>query len=814
MLNEELILNKWIDCFHNQTALKNTQILINNHKPFLIIQEIAEKDFVDINTIIKIIRKEYNEIEDNIIYNYINELLKNGFLISNLRLSLLYERNIDNLISVILLYKDELNIELQELEKIKNDISNYNQSKIQKGLQDYFKITSKLKKLSESENYVSVDLYNEEKINLDSNIKKDINELVIFLNMFANNKYVLEGYYMKYIEKYNYDSVNVIDVFDEISGIGFPQKDKYLFNKINNYIYKINNNHLDLSDIKIDYNNENSKLAENSFEISLNIFKFKDTYKYIVTPLIGSDMSYKALGRFYKARCKIKSINNQFDNVELCYFPKQSRIANVLNCYSDSEYYLEYGCETIVEGKKRLSINDVYICPINGILKFINGLNGHIINFTINNMTNLNFAPDIIKSIYTIDQCSKKNLLSIFSQIFETFKGSKICPKITYKNFILKTFEIRLLKENFTIDNILIFKKEINSLLTNYSMKNIVYCGTEDNYLILNLSNDDELEILRKELNQKKKINIRTCDFNEDELLLSEIKNNKKYIFETIFQINCSGENSISPKYKKHIFKVNRDWISLKLYMKEDYMDNFIINHLKEFASGDIKGNIFYLRYKDPESHLRIRIKKENFMFSKIDKMIATLEKQKIIDKCIIDEYMPEINRYGGIELIKKIEEIFMITSELSKKIINYAYPDKELKQDLYYFWTFDLLKQIENYCDVDELLKEYKEYYKRNKTTDLLRKKIFDIYKGLYNKHYLYIYQENIVLVNKLNSLMQIIVEKENYKDILLSLFHMNFNRTIGINRSIENETMANIESIYYSLKCFLSKGKGVMKK
>ena len=76
-------------------------------------------------------------------------------------------------------------------------------------------------------------------------------------------------------------------------------------------------------------------------------------------------------------------------------------------------------------------------------------------------MTNINFAPDIFKSIVTVEQCSKKNIFSIYEQIHETFQNSKICPEITYKNFVIKPFEIRLKKNDFLSTNFLEFQKEI-----------------------------------------------------------------------------------------------------------------------------------------------------------------------------------------------------------------------------------------------------------------------------------------------------------------------------------------------------------------
>ena len=67
-----------------------------------------QNNFQDIKTLIDLLKSKYKGIDEVIIYNYITELLKNGFLISNLRLSTLNERNIDNLIDVLKIYGNQL----------------------------------------------------------------------------------------------------------------------------------------------------------------------------------------------------------------------------------------------------------------------------------------------------------------------------------------------------------------------------------------------------------------------------------------------------------------------------------------------------------------------------------------------------------------------------------------------------------------------------------------------------------------------------------------------------------------------------------
>lgn len=816
-INKALVLNKWIDCFHEINEIEKNNVLIKRQKPFNIIYNALQQNFKDIQTLIDLVKNEYHDIDENIIINYIKELLKNGFIISDLRLSSLNERNIDNLINILKMYENQLQIYIEELIKIKYDIDRYNNSKIEQGTDLYIKIIHSLKKICKSENYISVDLYHKKVMYFDKKIKNDVKDFVGFLNKFSNTNYPLYEYYMKFVEKYNYEAVLITEVFDEIKGIGLPFKNKHTVNYINNYLYKLNNNILDLSNINILNSNKNNLLINSHFELSLNIIRKHNNYHYLVTPLIGSDTAYKSLGRFYSIRKDVNNIfENNYDNVELCYFPKKSRIANVLNCYSNSEYYLEYGSYTYLDEKKRLDLTDIYLCPIDGILRFINGRTGNIINFTINNMTNINFAPEIFKGIATVVQCSKKNMFSIYEQIHETFQNSIICPEITYKNFIIKPFELRLKKNSISFKNLFEFQKEIIKLLNHYNLSKKVYCGSEDNYLLLDLSKEINIEILRRQLCSKGYVNIRKTYFDINDLIIrEENEKNDKYINEVVFQIINHEEKKDKFKNEFYIGNSNKDWLSIKLYMNEGYMNFFIINYLDEFIKNILekkeKKDWFYVRYRDPKSHIRVRIHldgTEDISYLKIREYLYNLEKENVIYYSVLDEYIPETSRYGGVNLMKKIEGLFVESTIISKIIIEKAYQDYELKEKIYYIWTISLLMFINKYCNIEKLLNIYKKYYQRDTKINILRKFLITNYiRDEKNEIFQFVDHMTKNYQEKIKEIVPEIMECNNYNDILLSIIHMNYNRGFGINRKNENELMSNVENIYYSLMCVLKK-------
>lgn len=170
----------------------------------------------------------------------------------------------------------------------------------------------------------------------------------------------------------------------------------------------------------------------------------------------------------------------------------------------------------------------------------------------------------------------------------------------------------------------------------------------------------------------------------------SPIKGEKgSYVGEFIFNFNkekyferaMMDKNSYPFIDNKYIISQSKSlfegWISLKLYIEEWQHDNILINTIKDFIQKillfDYVENVFYIRYKDPQSHIRIRIKIKKYdenIVEEIKKLIESLKQLKILNSCIYDTYVPEVNRYGGKECITKVEDVFCSNSLMDLNLL------------------------------------------------------------------------------------------------------------------------------------------------
>ncbi|MBI9053917.1 MAG: thiopeptide-type bacteriocin biosynthesis protein [Bacteroidales bacterium] len=162
----------------------------------------------------------------------------------------------------------------------------------------------------------------------------------------------------------------------------------------------------------------------------------------------------------------------------------------------------------------------------------------------------------------------------------------------------------------------------------------------------------------------------------------------------------------------KQIYIPGEEWVSLKLYMGELFANDFLVNDLfpliEEFKNKELIEKWYFLRYRDPKFHLRIRIKLTDANdYGQIIKDIKILLRE-YIDKGIIwdiqfGNYTRELERYG-IESIELVESIFSLNSELAIFLLGTIENSKF--NDFAWRFTTKYIDQILNTCGFSNEMK------------------------------------------------------------------------------------------------------------
>ncbi|WP_313253776.1 thiopeptide-type bacteriocin biosynthesis protein [Empedobacter sp.] len=152
---------------------------------------------------------------------------------------------------------------------------------------------------------------------------------------------------------------------------------------------------------------------------------------------------------------------------------------------------------------------------------------------------------------------------------------------------------------------------------------------------------------------------------------------------------------------KNRVFILGSEWIYLKIYCNYRISDEILFK-LKSYLNKSFKSNLiegfFFIRYNDPDYHIRLRILLTNKnelqkVIFNLNEILEKLMKEKYIYKVQYDSYIREIERYEN-SLIEDIEKIFMIDSR----------------------YVIDLLSRIEDedskwyigLCLIDDLLEAF----------------------------------------------------------------------------------------------------------
>lgn len=117
---------------------------------------------------------------------------------------------------------------------------------------------------------------------------------------------------------------------------------------------------------------------------------------------------------------------------------------------------------------------------------------------------------------------------------------------------------------------------------------------------------------------------------------------------------------------QEDVFLPGSEWLYYKFYTGEGYSNRFIEHHLYPIILECLKEKTifqwFFIRYNDPKSHLRVRLKisdRKNLgnVIQQIESKSKLLVKQGLISKIELATYKREWFRYGkkNIELVEKL---------------------------------------------------------------------------------------------------------------------------------------------------------------
>ncbi|REC77116.1 lantibiotic dehydratase [Chryseobacterium elymi] len=503
-----------------------------------------------------------NEITQEEALEFIEELIDNQVLISELEPNVSGKDFLEVIISVLQRIKAEK--EMHILISVKNKLTELDQN-IGNPVSKYAEIEGLIKSFDteyEQKYLFQTDLYSESQCVLPNYWKKEIKKGISFLNKInkiqKNNH--LKKFKKAFNERFETQEMPLLYVLDAEVGIGYKQDaftkglHSYLEDLQLSISKKDQNLHIELSPVYTILNEKlQNALLENQYKIELSDRDFKDfeenwddlpdTISFL-TEIISENKQEKLflnnstgsssanlLGRFCSERSDVQNLskiitekeeelNSDCILAEIIHLP-EARIGNVIRRPTLRQYEIPYLAQSVLPKENQISVNDLYISLKNERIvlrsKKLNKevkpylTNAH--NYSSNTLPVYHFLSDL----YSQD---------IRDGLYFTWGGLehiyKFLPRIEYKNIIISKAQWKVTDKDVVLLEEIIsdkdyFLNELSEWREKRKIPALIQWADWDNTLTLNLENYDIARLFVETVKKKKSITIEEFLFNEND---------------------------------------------------------------------------------------------------------------------------------------------------------------------------------------------------------------------------------------------------------------------------------------------------------
>jgi lantibiotic biosynthesis protein len=661
--------------------------------------------------------------------DFIIELIENQLLISDLEPSVTGDEFIHQLISKLksLPTSEFIRSVVEELENTKTILSQLDLS-TENNVERYRSIFKSLQKLGnpvdENQLFQTDSFKNLTHNQLNKTIQDNLLEAIGFLKTITENSIPvnLNQFKERFRGRYEDAEVPLLEVLDTETGIGYLENDKngvsdllddlYIpgndngkttihWTKKDSFLHKLlmkaqkrgeNIIHLTDADLKAFDSNHTDKLPI-TFPL---MFRLVDHEKIYLQPCAGSS-SANILGRFAHGDQNIHEIiksvviheekfaeNEDKIIAEIVHLP-ESRVGNILLRPTIHKYEIPYLGKSTLPRENQIQLQDLMI-SVKGdkLILRSKSLNKEILprlttahNFSSNALPVYQLLGDL--QTQYVDQSGFYFHWGELSRLFSYF------PRVEYKNVILHRAKWKLQKSDY--QELLELKEDSITKIKEWRDKlkipDQIILVEADNELLIDFNQSLSIRMFIHTIKKRTEIILEEFLFDNEKLVVKDVVN-KGYTNEFVALLFRNEPENFAPvrsSIRKHQnlskdiqkdFHLGSEWLFYKLYCGTKTGDKILSEILRPLTDELIKNNLidkfFFIRYNDPELHIRIRFHLTDLshLGRIVEKMNAYTQdhcRDGLITTIQLDTYRREMNRYGE-NTIELAESLFYIDSE------------------------------------------------------------------------------------------------------------------------------------------------------
>jgi lantibiotic biosynthesis protein len=364
----------------------------------------------------------------------------------------------------------------------------------------------------------------------------------------------------------------------------------------------------------------------------------------------------------------------------------QARLGNISMRPVLRKYEIPILTSPAVDEDHTIPLNDLIVSIKNGkIFLRSKKLNKEVIprlttahNFSMNPVPHYHFLCDLQFQGLKANLSWNWGVLNEFTYLPRVRYGKTILAKARWRISLSDLSAKKDIKEN-----------ELEELIKAYfaqnKMPNRVTISQGDNQLPIDIENGYCLQILAKDLKKFETLELHECLFNESNLLVRGPEGG--YTNEIIIPWTKQVENPVqsSPKQSstnhtdvQRTFQPGDEWHYMKIYCGVKTADKILVEVVRPITEALLSESKidrwFFIRYADPDHHLRIRFSGQgNFyaeVIERLNKAFAPYLQNHLIWKIQTDTYNRELERYGSLN-IENSETLFFHDSVAAIQILS-----------------------------------------------------------------------------------------------------------------------------------------------
>ena len=379
---------------------------------------------------------------------------------------------------------------------------------------------------------------------------------------------------------------------------------------------------------------------------------------------------------------------------EIIHLPN-GRVGNVISRPALRDYEIVFLADTLISHDKQIPISDLHVYIEAGIVKlWSKKLKARIIprlscahNYASRSLGIYRFLCSLQKQEGIVPNMNFPN----------TIAHAVRTPRVQLDNVILSEAKWRIeRKELAGLVKDGVWQEEVwRTLYTKYTLDRYVTYAVSDNELVIDLHNPIMLNLLLTETKRQHTIEIKESLKMKYRSMVQGDEGD--YANEVIIPFLNPGAKPMttwmtSAKLIDGVverrFHPGSEWLSIKLYAPRSTAETLLLETLyprvMQFKEESLFKKWFFIRYSDPDWHIRLRFNGEpsllyGELLPRLTKSIEHLVQAQQIHKIELFTYDREVERYGGPKLIENAEEWFMYDSEAILKGLNQLSTQGEL---------------------------------------------------------------------------------------------------------------------------------------